>query len=240
MTQSSPKATLYLFHYSGGGASSFRPLVKEIDPKINVIGIQLPGRENRFQEPFAKHLELLVQDLVKVFREALVPQAIFLGHSMGAGLAYECVMAMLLLGVRLPAHLIVSGRRAPHRPRSDSLRSDMVDSELVHALRRYGGAHETLLQDQEVLSFLLPLLRADLRILEQLRSKVSISLHLPITAIGGAQDPFVSEEDLEAWQPYTAKEFQCQMFEGGHFFLLQESPQSVAGLINRIGDSLSQ
>ena len=119
-----------------------------------------------------------------------------------------------VIGSSASAHLIVSRRRAPHRPRSDSLRSDMVDSELVHALRRYGGAHETLLQDQEVLSFLLPLLRADLRILEQLRSKVSISLHLPITAIGGTR-PFVSEEDLEAWQPYTAKEFQCQMFEGG-------------------------
>jgi surfactin synthase thioesterase subunit len=55
-----------------------------------------------------------------------------------------------------------------------------------------------------------------------------------MTAIGGAQDRLVSKEDLQAWKEYTIADFKCQMFEGGHFFLLKESLNSVAQLLNTI------
>jgi medium-chain acyl-[acyl-carrier-protein] hydrolase len=229
-----PKATLYIFHYSGGGASSFRPLIKELDSSINVIGIQLPGRENRFQEPYVEDLEVLVQDLSRAFQSNMTPNAIFLGHSMGGGLAYECVNAMRLKGISLPKHLIVSGRRAPHRPRSDVLRSDLTDKEMVEVLNQFGGLNDEIMQNEEVLSFILPLMRADLKVLEQLTPKVGVPLNIPITAIGGSQDSFVLEEDLQAWKQYTTNDFNCQMFEGGHFFLLKESLNSVAQLLNTI------
>lgn len=121
-----PKSTLYVFHYSGGGASSFRPFLKGLDPSINVIGIQLPGRENRFNEQYVEDLETLIQDLIKAFQSHMSPNAIFLGHSMGAAIAFECVGAMRLHGISLPKHLIVSGHRALHLPKSDVLRSDLL------------------------------------------------------------------------------------------------------------------
>jgi medium-chain acyl-[acyl-carrier-protein] hydrolase len=232
-----PKATVYIFHFSGGGASSFRPLLKELDSSLNVIGIQLPGRENRFHEPYVEDLEGLIQDLVHSFQSYMAPNAIFLGHSMGAGLASECVNVMRLQGVSLPKHLIVSGRRAPHRPRSDVLRSDLTDQEMVEVLTQYGGLNDKILQDEEVLSFVLPLMRADLKVLEQLKPKVAFPLNMPITAIGGSQDSFVLEEDLQAWKQYTSNSFECRMFEGGHFFLLKESLNSVAQLLNTIAGS---
>lgn len=229
-----PKATLYIFHYSGGGASSFRPLLQGVHSSINIIGIQLPGREGRFHEPYVENVDTLIQELIQAFRSYMAPNAIFLGHSMGGGLAYECVNAMRLKGISLPKQLIVSGRRAPHRPNSDVLRSDLTDEEMIYVLRKYGGLHDELLKDEGVLSFLLPLMRADLKLLEQLKPKVTLPLNIPITAIGGAQDPFVLEEDLHAWKRYTMSDFKCQMFEGRHFFLLKESRAHVEQLINGI------
>jgi medium-chain acyl-[acyl-carrier-protein] hydrolase len=141
---------------------------------------------------------------------------------------------MRLQGVSLPKHLIVSGRRAPHRPRSDVLRSDLTDQEMIEVLTQYGGLNDKILQDEDVLSFVLPLMRADLKLLEQLTPKVALPLNMPITAIGGSQDSFVLEEDLQAWKQYTSNSFECQMFKGGHFFLLKESLNSVAQLLNTI------
>lgn len=232
-----PKATLYIFHFSGGGVSSFRPLLKELDSSMNVIGIQLPGRENRFQEPCVENLDTLIQDLICLFHSHMAPNAIFLGHSMGGGLAHECVNAMRLQGVALPKQLIVSGRRAPHRPRSDVLRSNLTDQEMIDVLTQYGGLNDEILKDEEVLSFVLPLMRADLKLLEQLKSKVAFPLNIPIMAIGGSKDPFVLEADLQAWKQYTVCDFHYQMFEGGHFFLLKESLNQVAQLLNTIAGS---
>jgi len=229
-----PKATLYIFHYSGGGASSFRPLVKALNSTINVIGVQLPGRENRFQESCIEDLETLVHSLISAFKSSMAPKAIFLGHSMGARLAFECVQAIRLHGISLPKHLIISGRRAPHRPNSDILRSDLTNEEMVAVLKKYGGLNDALLNDEDVLSFLLPLMRSDLRLLEQFQPKVTLPLNIPITAIGGSQDSFVLEEDLQSWKGYTIADFKCQMFEGGHFFLLKESLNQVGQLINAI------
>lgn len=229
-----PKATLYIFHYSGGGVSSFHPLVKALNSTINVIGVQLPGRENRFQESCIEDLDIVIHDLIKAFRSYMAPNAIFLGHSMGGGLAYECVNAMRLKGISLPKHLVVSGRRAPHRPRSNVLRSDLTDKEMVEILNQFGGLNDEIMQNEEVLSFILPLMRSDLKVLEQLTPKVGVPLNIPITAIGGSQDSFVLEEDLQAWKGYTIADFNCQMFEGGHFFLLKESLKQVGQLINAI------
>jgi medium-chain acyl-[acyl-carrier-protein] hydrolase len=229
-----PKAVLYIFHYSGGGACSFRRLVEGLDSGINVIGVQLPGRENRFQESCIEDLDTVMHDLIKAFRSYMAPNAIFLGHSMGARLAFECVQAIRLHGISLPKHLIISGRRAPHRPNSDILRSDLTNEEMITVLKKYGGVNDALLADEDVLSFLLPLMRSDLRLLEQFQPKVTLPLTIPMTAIGGAQDRLVSKEDLQAWKEYTIADFKCQMFEGGHFFLLKESLNSVAQLLNTI------
>ena len=234
LSNPTPEATLYIFHYSGGGASSFRPLVKAINSAINVIGVQLPGRENRFQEPCIEDLDTVIHDLIKAFGSYMTQNAIFLGHSMGGGLAYECVNAMRLKGISLPKHLVVSGRRAPHRPSSHVLRSDLTDKEMVEVLNQFGGLNDEIMQNEEVLSFILPLMRADLKVLEQLTPKVGVPLNIPITAIGGAQDRLVLEEDLQAWKGYTIADFKCQMFEGGHFFLLKESLNQVGQFINAI------
>lgn len=228
------KAVLYIFHFSGGGVSSFRSLVKLLNSDINVIGVQLPGRENRFQESCIEDLNTVIRDLIKAFKSSLVPNAIFLGHSMGARLAFECVQAIRLRGISFPQHLIISGRRAPHRPTVDILRSDLTNEEMVTVLKKYGGLNDALLADEDVLSFLLPLMRSDLKLLEQFQAKVTLPLALPITVIGGFQDQLVLEEDLQAWKRYTAAAFKCRMFEGGHFFLLKESLDQVGQLINAI------
>ena len=54
---------LFCFHHSGGSASAYYPWIDHLSPKIEMIAIQLPGRENRFTEPLSNNLKDIVSKL---------------------------------------------------------------------------------------------------------------------------------------------------------------------------------
>ena len=65
----------------------------------------------------------------------------------------------------------------------------------------------------------LPLLRADTRLYRNYRFVPGPPLQLPIAAYGGAEDPNVGPEDLQAWSELTIGQFVRREFAGGHFYL---------------------
>lgn len=59
---------LFCFHHGGGGASFFHPWLNQFIPNIQVIPVQLPGRESLFNENLYTNLDELIHQLVKIFR----------------------------------------------------------------------------------------------------------------------------------------------------------------------------
>src|ERR1017187_3697590 len=59
------KLRLVGFPHAGGGASAFRRLFRDLRSQTEVIGIQLPGRENRVRDPLASNLSDLLNDMVE-------------------------------------------------------------------------------------------------------------------------------------------------------------------------------
>ena len=211
---------LFCLPYAGGAASVFRSWAEMLPADVEVCPVQLPGRGSRFREaPFRK-----VADLVPALAEGLLPLldlpfALF-GHSMGAVVAFELARELRRRGEVAPVLLALSGHQAPLRPDAEPPFSHLPDAEFLEEVRRrYDGIPPEVLAEEELLQLLLPVLRADIQVLETYAYVKEPPLDCPISCFGGEDDPHVSLADLEAWRDETCGPLQVRTFPGGHFFV---------------------
>lgn len=209
---------LFCFPFAGGGATTYRGWPAHLPPDIEVVAVQLPGREDRLrEEPFTD-----VFELTPVVAQALAPYldrpfALF-GHSMGALVAFELARALERAGGPAPEHLFVSARSAPTVRYSLPSVGGMSDREVLGLLRRLGGTPPDALRDPDLMRLVLPRFRADLTLCERYLYSPDRKLSCPISALGGALD-FFRRGELTGWAAETRAAFQLRMFPGGHFFI---------------------
>jgi medium-chain acyl-[acyl-carrier-protein] hydrolase len=207
---------LFCLPSAGGGASVFRQWRLTQGDDLEVVAIELPGRETRIAEPLRVRVAALVDDLLDTLPTDR-PYALF-GHSMGGLIAFELARA-LVTPRPAPAHLFVSSFRAPHLPRRGPLKHLLSHEALVDEMRRMGGTPAELLDNPEALALLLPVLRADLTIVETYEFADGPPLSCSVTAFGGMSDDDVSAAELEPWGGYTRERFRLDILPGDHFYL---------------------
>lgn len=215
-----PRATLVCFPFGGGNSSAFRSWARHLPADVRLIGVDLPGRGARFGEPMFTRVDELVDALLGQ-RATLEWQAplIFFGHSLGAVIAFELTRALERAGATGPRHLIVSGRGAPHLPRSEPPIHKLSDAQFLEQAQRFQGLPEDALQYSELLELFLPILRADFALSESYRCGSDMPVSCDLTVLGGSDDPMVGVDTLPPWQVYTRGRFALRTFDGGHFFL---------------------
>ena len=165
--------------------------------------------------------------LVSALADAIIPELekpfLFFGYSMGALISFELARELRRrLGIE-PLQLLVAGRRAPQLPPETLAAYDAPEGQFLEEIRRLNGTPEELLNNAEIMGFLLPLLRADFELVATYEYGPEPSLTCPITAYGGLQDEGVPVQDLCAWRTQTAGGFTTRMFPGDHFFAKQPS-----------------
>ena len=226
-----PSLRLFTFPFAGGGARAFSAWPGHLPPEVELFAAQLPGREGRFKETPHVRLVDLVRDLAVAIGPHLdVPYAFF-GHSMGALVAFTLARELRRMGAREPQLLMVSGRRAPQLPDADPPIHALPEEEFLQELRELNGTPEAVLQNEELLQLLLPILRADFAVCETYEYAPEAPLSCPIVAFGGKDDADAPEEDIAAWSHQTTGSFSQRMFPGDHFYLLDRSvelPQEVS------------
>ncbi|MEU2612184.1 thioesterase domain-containing protein [Micromonospora sp. NPDC007271] len=227
---SRPQAPVRLFclPYAGGGASVFRRWQEGIGPDVEVLPVQLPGRENRITED-ARFDIADVAAAIAVHADR--PYAIY-GHSMGGRVGFEVVRELRRTGAPLPVRLYVGGARAPHVTAAslfDGL-SRVDDEELLRRLGDGGGLPAELLEHPELVELLLPLLRADFGRVDSYRYVPGEPLPVPIVAFSGRHDRAVTREHSAAWAEHSAAGFTLHEIDGGHFFLQDQLPELLAVL----------
>ena len=210
---------LFCFPYAGGSALVFNKWRDSLPPFVEVCPVQLPGRGNRLDAtPFTD-----MDPLVEAACDALLPYFdmpfAFFGHSMGASISFELARLLRREGRRLPLHLYISGRRAPHIIDDDPPLHHLPDAELLDELRQLNGTPKEVLEHPELMQMMLPLLRADFSVAETYVCKTEPPLNIPMTVFGGLADKDIEREQLEAWREYTTAAFKLRMLEGDHFFL---------------------
>ncbi|MER5466550.1 alpha/beta fold hydrolase [Streptomyces sp. NPDC002668] len=218
--------------HAGGSASFYFPLARALSPKIEVLAVQYPGRQDRHAEPCVQNIE----DMADRIAEALGPwtdrpYALF-GHSMGAMVGFEVARRMEASG-KGPLELFVSGRQAPSRDRGEQWHP-RTDEEVVAEIRALEGTGESLLDDPEVLRMILPALRADYGAVQRYRYRPGPALECPVTAITGDRDPKATVDAVRAWQDHTRGGFCLRVLPGGHFYLVGEQDEVLRTVRDRL------
>jgi medium-chain acyl-[acyl-carrier-protein] hydrolase len=214
----SPALSLFLLPHAGAGASMFRGWRTGFASNIELCAIQLPGRESRFKELPFRRMGPLIEELTATIGPVLDrPFAVF-GHSMGAAVAFELSRCLRERTGQVPLYIFVSGYPAPRaiRPRIPAVHT-LSDSDLASELQRLGTPQETF-SIPELLSTVLPTLRADFEVIETWAPQPATPLSCPILAIRGCNDAFVTDEALDAWRYETTGPFDSQCMPGDHFY----------------------
>ncbi len=214
-----PNLRLFCFPYAGGGASIYRTWASKLPADIEVCAVQLPGRESRFREAAFTQLEPLVQKLAQELQPSLSLPFAFFGYSLGALISFELTRHLRHNQMAGPSHLFVAAHRAPQLPPRNKPIHALPDEKFTQALYELGGTPEAILQHEEIMQMMSPMLRADFQVYETYDYKNCGPLTCPITAFGGELDPTVSEPELAAWHEQTSKTFKLNMLPGDHFFL---------------------
>jgi len=222
---------LFCFSYAGGSASAFRLWGGHIPPQIELYPVQLPGRESRLREAPFTQLPPLIQALSQAIRPYLNKPFVFFGHSMGGLVGFELARELRRQHLATPLHLMISARRAPQLPDPDPPIHHLPAAEFLEEIRNLKGTPEEVLNNDDLMQVMLPVLLADFAVCETYVYTHEVPLSCPITAFGGWQDDDISKDELVAWREQTRAFFRLQMFEGGHFFLHSERDlllQSIA------------
>jgi medium-chain acyl-[acyl-carrier-protein] hydrolase len=232
------RCRLFCFPYAGGGASVYRSWSRSLPAHVELIGVQLPGRERRFGETPFLSMQAAVDALYPELRRYLDRPFSFFGYSVGALLAYELACRQQANAGALPANLFVAACNAPHAPRARRVEVHRLpDSELIDELRALGGMSPLALQNPELLQLLMPVLRADLAMAETYEYRARAALPCRLGAFGGLQDEWTSVQAINGWRAVTTGPFTCTMLEGGHFFIhshLDEVVSTVTASLARV------
>ncbi|MGK7891073.1 MAG: alpha/beta fold hydrolase, partial [Leptolyngbyaceae cyanobacterium] len=218
--QPQPQAQLRLFCFphGGGGPQIYRDWAKALPDQIEVFALNLPGRGSRRAEPAITQMDDLAATIVTALKGHLDKPIAFFGHSVGALVCFETARRLRAAGLPLPIRLLVSAHKAPHESLTQQATYSLPDAELVQFIRSLGLVPDDVLDNEELVQFILPPIKADFEVSETYQYQEEPPLSCPISALGGTQDGAVAASDLEAWRGYTAADFFVQLYDGDHFY----------------------
>jgi surfactin synthase thioesterase subunit len=209
---------LFCFPYAGSGASIFYSWANHLNPKINIYGFQAPGKEDRISEDLIIDLNILIQNAVQELKQIINKPFVLFGHSMGSVLAFEIAKSLESENIT-PKLVILSGRPPPKFGLRMNPISHLGDKELITELYKLEGTDTRILENDELMELLLPIIRADFRISEAYQSSASLKINSPMIAIGSEEDPWLNEAEFNDWKDYSNSTTKIQFFPGGHFYL---------------------
>jgi len=222
-----PTVRLYCLPHSGGSAGEYLRWADAM-PKVEVWGVNLPGRGARLDEPPATTVAGLAE---AIGREVpCAPPFVLFGHSLGGLLAYEVAQWLRAHGGEMPERLVLSGCAPPHLPRTAPRVSHLPDEQLLEQVARsYGGIPVEVLRDPDLRALVVPPLRADLAALERYAHPPHPPLPCPIVVLCGDRDGLTSLR-LTEWDRHTTAGCRVRLLPGGHFYF-REKPEAMMDVL---------
>ena len=229
-----PKLRLFCLPFAGGNANAFRDWDKLLPDTVELNAVEIPGRGHRLGEPLIKQIEPLVKAIAQGIKAYLDRPFVFFGHSMGALLGFELTHYLKQQFNVQPAHLFLSGRGAPDAIDREEPIHNLPDREFVDKIKEYNGTPKEVLEHEELMEIMIPILRSDFQVCETYVYKQKPKLDMPLTVFGGLNDSSAPQIDLQAWANFTVGPFALRMFPGDHFYLLHSKADLVHAILRDI------
>lgn len=229
---------LICIHYGGGNRFSFLKLKEHLSPSIIMESIEVPGHGKRIKETLLTDLELMAEDLYSQIDNKIDEHPFILyGHSLGGMLSFLVARLLRNRGRHIPMNLVISGCKAPQFNHvRDVICHTLNDDKFKVKLHELGGFPQEVLENEELLDFFLPILRADFKAIETYVYSEQLPLDIPLTVIAGL-DEKISQEELLGWQKESSHELEILQFPGNHFFILDHF-NGIGNIINKLSEQI--
>lgn len=211
---------LFCLPYAGGTKRIYANWSKFANPSIEIEAIEIRGRGERFGQGFYDDITEAVDDIYLNIQNRIghEPYALF-GHSMGTLLVFELYYKLILEGHHLPQHIYFSGRQSPIVKDNMFVNSTMSDDEFSAKIIELGGIPEELSQSKELMAYYMPILKNDIRIMENyVFKKKSEKIKCKVSVLSGIKDEIDSEQQI-VWADLCEQQSRSYFFTGGHFFI---------------------
>jgi surfactin synthase thioesterase subunit len=212
----------------------YRGWPRLLPASIEPIGVQLPGRADRFTEPAYERMGPLVDDLIEVIKPLLDRRFALYGISMGGRVSWALAHALRDRAMPLPARLYVACDPAPATD-DGAWPWDEHPGGLEGYVREMGGTPAEVLAQPDLLRTLLPTLRRDLTLLSTHNFHPTVPLDVPVQAFAGVADPTAPPDRMHRWRAETTAPFQLHRVPGGHFLTPDAEQQVIRTIVEDLG-----
>ncbi|MDX3748777.1 thioesterase II family protein [Streptomyces sp. AK08-02] len=223
--------------YAGAGASFYRPWTALAGDALEIVALQLPGRERLIDEEPYRDVQTAADGLLAQLRERLSDgddhRVALFGHSLGAVLAYELAHRLHAEPDIELVHLFVSGSPEPSSGREQHA-TGLSDEDFLARVGEFAGYHHPALDDPEMRAMILPTLRADVEMHEAYTPGTDEPLEAPLTVLRGEDDDLVDYDEADAWSKAAGQDFEHVEFPGGHMYLADSSSSLVRLIVSSV------
>lgn len=228
----SGRTLVCLFPYAGGSASSYWSWANLFPTDVAVSAVQLPGRQDRWQEAPYTDFAALASDLADEITDVATGNpCVLVGHSLGAAIGYEVARKMHARRAG-PALLAVSAAPAPNVTTDCVPADQMSDEELIEETRASGGLPAQVFDSEELLELVLEAFRADMVLADSYRYVPGAPLSCPVSVFGGRQDPLVPDTALNSWTTLTSNRAVIRVYDGDHFYLWGREREVASAILS--------
>eukprot|EP00043_Microstomoeca_roanoka_P001676 m.33998 g.33998 ORF g.33998 m.33998 type:complete len:523 (-) comp10957_c0_seq2:235-1803(-) len=202
---------------------------------VQVLGVQLPGREQQYTVSPFKSIEAAAKAFVDNCQAIFDVPYVLVGHSVGSWLAHAIALELIGRGLKPPQKLYLAAFPAPTIPlnlRPWNMSRSMNDDELKEEALAWGVNPVVLRED--IWATYGPLFRADFKLFDErpqmMPDQASLG-SIPITVTHAIRDTRITRELIETWRTISTR---CTIdtSDGEHLFVYD--PVARAAWFDRI------
>jgi surfactin synthase thioesterase subunit len=225
---------LFCLPFAGGNKYSYRDYETKLPSFLKLVPLEYPGRGGRGHEPLLFSMEAVVEDAYNQLVKHIADKKEYAlyGHSMGGLAAFLLARKLRLAGnQKLPLHLFITGTSGPSSgSRQGNKRHQLGKKEFIDDIKNLDGLPEEVLENEELLDYFEPILRADFTATENYTYCEAEPLDIPFTVITGTDEP-INEEDILLWQKESLTKVDFRHLPGKHFFIFKH-PVEITAIIS--------
>ncbi|MEU0088079.1 thioesterase domain-containing protein [Streptomyces sp. NPDC006274] len=200
--------TVVVFPQSGAGCLRLRTVVPALPAGPHLLGVQMPGREDRLQDAAPGSLSEVVDRVSSELRDpARRRPMVFLGVSLGAVIAHE-VARKLESEDAAPGLLVVAAARSPEWW-SAFPAADPPLAELTALL-------PPSVRGTEPARYALAAMASDLRLMAGYRVPSAPLSRTSLRSVAGCRDSIVTSEQMSGWRERSTDYRGHQVIDADH------------------------